>query len=283
MISYRQAQIPVLRLVTAEGDMRSTSSRLDVIIARGGPNPMFLTHHLFKILKSRDLERISGFVSASPQALVTACRASDDIPNNSIIHFMGPEVPMLLEETPDRINEESTCGGGVCTLKSTEGTLSQDRPRIQMWSPLSETVRFFYHEGANVRWDQYHIDLSPSSRCVVSTLPTYSWDLKEYWIPYLNDWTLLKGDSLKSSVAPELESTTIHNIVEENELCENGVNKMRLIVEADISRHDLHGIVQGHVVDGVPLCTPVCDLSGQKIHGHQEITDNTVTMIVCLF
>lgn len=283
VISYRHAQTPVLRLVTAKGGMRSANSRLDVVAARGETNPMFLTRQLLITLKSRHLERISGFASAFPQDLVAACRSSDDIPNQSIIHFMGPEVPMLLEATPDGISEESTCGGGVCTLKSTEGSLSQDRPRIQMWSHLTETLRFFYHEGADVRWNQYLIDLPTSSRRVVSTLPAYSWDLKDYWIPYVNDWTLLKGDSSKSAVAPELESTTIHNIVENNELFEDGVNKMHLIVEADISRHDLHGIVQGHVVDGVPLCTPVCDLSGQKIHGHPAITDNIVTMIVCLF
>ncbi|KAL2285420.1 hypothetical protein FJTKL_08104 [Diaporthe vaccinii] len=114
----------------------------------------------------------------------------------------------------------------------------------------------FYHAGADIRWDQFYLDLPPKSQKVISTLPPYSWDLKEYWLPYVNDWTLHKGDVRKAIEIPKLESTTIHTIIEETELFDEDGDKLRLIVEADISRHDLHGIVQGHVVDGVPLCTP---------------------------
>lgn len=262
--SYHQAEIPVLRLVTAEGGVRSANPRLDVLAARGDCNAMFLTRHILHSLESTGFECTSDRASLT-RDLVAACRASKDIPDRTIIHFMGPEPPRLLEAIPDVVSGEKTISGSdvrVHNLKSAEGDLSQDRPRICIWSHLTETLRLFYLEGVNLRWDQYHIDLPPSARRVVSTLPPYSWDLKEYWVPYENDWTLLKGGASKSIVAPNLESTTIHNIVEETELIEDGVEKLRLIAEADISRHDLHGIVQGHVVDGVPLCTPVCALIG---------------------
>ncbi|KAK7703182.1 hypothetical protein SLS64_009158 [Diaporthe eres] len=132
----------------------------------------------------------------------------------------------------------------------------QEELKVQTWSHLTETLRMFYHAGAEIRWDRFYLDLSARSRRVISTLPAYSWDLKEYWVPYVNDWTLHKGAVRKAIEVPKLESTTIHTIIEETELVDEDSDKSRLVVEADISRHDLHGIVQGHVVDGVPLCTP---------------------------
>lgn len=70
---------------------------------------------------------------------------------------------------------------------------------------------------------------------------------------YVNDWSLRKGDPpLIISNAPKLESTTIHNVVEES----GDSNKTHIIVEADIARKDLSPLVQGHEVDGIPLCTP---------------------------
>ena len=51
---------------------------------------------------------------------------------------------------------------------------------------------------------------------------------------------------------PTLESTTIHRVIEETSDSE----KARIVVEADIAREDFSPLVQGHEVDGVPLCTP---------------------------
>ena len=70
---------------------------------------------------------------------------------------------------------------------------------------------------------------------------------------YVNDWSLRKGDPpLTVSNASRLESTTIHRIVEETSDSED----TRIIIEADIARKDLSPLVQGHEVDGIPLCTP---------------------------
>ncbi len=51
---------------------------------------------------------------------------------------------------------------------------------------------------------------------------------------------------------PTLESTTIHRVVEES----GDSQKTHIVVEADIARKDLSPLVQGHEVDGIPLCTP---------------------------
>ncbi|KAF4446291.1 fusarubin cluster-polyketide synthase [Fusarium austroafricanum] len=119
------------------------------------------------------------------------------------------------------------------------------------WEMLSGALKSLYDAGANINWADYQSNF-PGAHSVVA-LPAYSWDLKEYWIQYVNDWSLRKGDPpLIINNAPKLESTTIHSVVEES----GDSKKTHIIVEADIARKDLSPLVQGHEVDGIPLCTP---------------------------
>ena len=83
-------------------------------------------------------------------------------------------------------------------------------------------------------------------------MPTYSWDLKEYWMEYVNDWSLHKGGPpLTISNALKIESTTIHRVNEET----SDSQETHMIVEAKIAQNDLSPLVQGHEVDGIPLFT----------------------------
>ena len=119
------------------------------------------------------------------------------------------------------------------------------------YQSLSAALKNLYEGGADINWSKYHQDFKASHE--VLSLPAYSWDLKEYWIQYVNDWSLRKGDApLMVSNASKLESTTIHRIVEES----GDTQRTHIVVEADIARKDLSPLVQGHEVDGIPLCTP---------------------------
>ncbi|KAI1174098.1 beta-ketoacyl synthase [Nemania sp. FL0916] len=131
-------------------------------------------------------------------------------------------------------------------------SLPSSQRRRSMWQTLSSALKHLYMAGHNFHWSGYHNGHAAS--CRVLPLPTYSWDLKNYWIPYVHDWSLRKGDPPLRANSRELmiESTTIHRIVEEVEL-DSGI---RIVVEADIARADLSRLVQGHEVDGIPLCTP---------------------------
>ncbi|KAK2614402.1 hypothetical protein N8I77_001234 [Diaporthe amygdali] len=122
---------------------------------------------------------------------------------------------------------------------------------------LSDALKVVYQAGADIAWAIYHDDFK-SSQKVITDLPAYSWDLKPYWIQYVNDWSLRKGDAplLVSDNEQEtkLESTTIHRVVEDSS--SEGGAKQHIVVEADIARPDLNPLVQGHMVDDIPLCTP---------------------------
>ncbi|PWY71773.1 ketoacyl-synt-domain-containing protein [Aspergillus sclerotioniger CBS 115572] len=118
------------------------------------------------------------------------------------------------------------------------------------WQVLSVALKALYQTGADIRWSEIHRDFKSAHK--VLPLPAYSWDLKDYWIQYVNDWSLRKGDAPLVINAPGLESTTIHRVVEET----GDSLQAHLVVEADIAREDLSPLVQGHEVDGIPLCTP---------------------------
>lgn len=137
------------------------------------------------------------------------------------------------------------------------------RRKTDTWEVIVQTLSTLYTSGVDILWREYHRDFKSSHK--VLQLPAYRWDLKEYWMQYVNDWSLRKGDPPLVQNVPSqetaptepplrrLESTTIHTIVEETVY----ENEGSIIVESDISRPDLNPMVQGHKVNGVPLCTPV--------------------------
>lgn len=139
---------------------------------------------------------------------------------------------------------KAVLGSQIASLASSQ----RGRPA---WQVLATALKSLYTEGADIRWSKYHYDFKACHEVIV--LPAYSWDLKEYWMQYVNDWSLRKGDPpLTISNGSRLESTTIHRVVEETSDSE----KTHIVVEADIARKDLSPLVQGHEVDGIPLCTP---------------------------
>jgi acyl transferase domain-containing protein len=120
------------------------------------------------------------------------------------------------------------------------------------WESLGQAMSALYRAGVDIAWNEYHRPF-PAAQHVLR-LPAYNWNLKNYWIQYVNDWSLRKGDPPLIQSARLGESTTIHKVVEET--------KDSIVVECDLSREDLVPIVKGHNVDGIPLCTPVsCLLS----------------------
>jgi len=69
---------------------------------------------------------------------------------------------------------------------------------------LASSVAAAYRLGCNINWVQYHQDYVHT----VLRLPFYSWDLKNYWMQYVNDWSLRKGDPLPTVVGPQINLST---------------------------------------------------------------------------
>ncbi|KAL5117793.1 fusarubin cluster-polyketide synthase [Pleosporales sp. CAS-2024a] len=139
------------------------------------------------------------------------------------------------------------------TLGSSVASIASLQRGSQPWEVLVRALKTLYDGGANINWANYQRDFKQHHQVI--SLPSYAWDLKPYWIQYVNDWSLYKGDApatKRLELGTSLESTTIHSIVSES----GDSKKTKIIVEADIARKDLSPLVQGHEVDGIPLCTP---------------------------
>lgn len=147
---------------------------------------------------------------------------------------------------------KATLGSQIVTLPTSQRTSSAKQSKSQ-WQVLTDSLKRLYSVGTDIRWAEYHRDFTSAHRVV--PLPAYSWDLKDYWIQYVNDWSLRKGDPpLILSGASGLDTTTIHKIVDETPGSDG--NSVKIVVEADVSRPDMNPLIQGHKVDGIPLCTP---------------------------
>jgi len=119
-----------------------------------------------------------------------------------------------------------------------------------IWKLTTNTLSRLHCAGMTINWNAYHEDVQACHR--VLELPSYSWELKDYWMQYEHSWSLRKGEPPLRVLLPELKSSSIHEVLQDTLLEQNG----ELVIQADLSRKDLHPMVQGHKVYGVPLCTP---------------------------
>ncbi|KAF7551423.1 hypothetical protein G7Z17_g5015 [Cylindrodendrum hubeiense] len=219
-----------------------------------------------------DFKQIASGVTFSEPQIPVLCPLDGNVVDKSGV--FGPEyladhsrkpvnmLKALLSAQSDHIITDRTMmveigphpaisGMGRAVIGSQVAFLASAQRGRPTWQILGATLKALYNGGADIRWAEYHRDFKASH--AVIPLPAYSWDLKEYWMQYVNDWSLRKGDPpLVIKEASSIESTTIHRVVEET----GDSNKVHIVVEADIARKDLSPLVQGHEVDGIPLCTP---------------------------
>ncbi|KAK3370622.1 polyketide synthase [Podospora didyma] len=135
-------------------------------------------------------------------------------------------------------------------LGATTSTLPTLQRNKDTWKTLSSTLASLYEAGVDVKWAEYH--RSFAGNLSVIRLPSYNWDLKEYWMQYTGDWTLYKGSvDFRQGAAP-FSTTCVHRLVEEKK---DG-NSILLVGECDVLRDDVDHFVRGHRVNNVPLVTP---------------------------
>nr|AAN59953.1 polyketide synthase 1 [Glarea lozoyensis] len=153
------------------------------------------------------------------------------------------------------VGPHSVCSGMV---KSTFGATTITAPSLrrneEAYKTISASLCALQNAGMNIDWNEYHRDFSDSVRLL--SLPTYSYDDKNYWIQYEGDWSLNKGRKAAGALpAPEivkssLSTTSVHEVVKET----ISDHVATVVTETDIARPDLRPLVTGHVVNGSYLC-----------------------------
>ena len=143
------------------------------------------------------------------------------------------------------------------TLSPKAITIPSLRQATDPWTTLVPAVQTFFLGGLNVEWNEYHRDFPVAHQ--VLPLPSYKWDLKNYWIMYRGNFCLTKGDEavpaqnlVESSPASYL-SSSVHRVLQEH----HATDKSTLLTESDIHDPRLYSIIQGHKVNGAALCPSV--------------------------
>ncbi|KFY50435.1 hypothetical protein V496_09344 [Pseudogymnoascus sp. VKM F-4515 (FW-2607)] len=152
----------------------------------------------------------------------------------------------------------------ICSnmIKNTVGQDVRAFPSLRRnenpWKVFVSALTSLHACGIAVNWNEYHSGFKAALR--VLGLPAYQWELKEYWIPYMHDWCLTKGNApaqiqqaLPSPVeeAPQpIITASVQRIVEEN----HSGNEAWVTARSDVKYPDLLAILNGHRINGQPLC-----------------------------
>ena len=143
------------------------------------------------------------------------------------------------------------------TLGQKSITIPSLRQATDPWMTLVPAIQTFFLGGLDIDWNEYHRNF-PAAHQVLS-LPSYSWDLKNYWIMYRGNFCLTKGDEtsptqkmVESPAAPYV-SSSVHRIIEEH----HTTDKSTLLTESDIHDPPMYPITLGHKVNGAALCPSV--------------------------
>jgi naphtho-gamma-pyrone polyketide synthase len=184
------------------------------------------------------------------QYMVKQCRKS--------VNFLGAlEATRYAKLMNDKtvwleVGAHTICSG---MLKATFGpqvtTVASLRREENAWKVLSNSLSTLHLAGIDINWKEYHHDFRSSHQ--VLPLPSYKWDLKNYWIPYRNNFCLTKGAPqavIESAPQSTFLTTAAQKIVESRD---DGATAT-VVVQNDIADPELNRVIQGHKVNGAALC-----------------------------
>jgi iterative type I PKS product template protein len=134
----------------------------------------------------------------------------------------------------------------LCTAKSTEDN----------WASASQALAALWQSGASVDWPQYYKPFSNTVQLL--KIPTYAFDEKSYWKPYVqrsssnpqHSVELKNNASIASKTSsPAFQTTSLQWI--ENEVLDG--DSISVTFASRTSDTDLYDAIQGHTVNGVAI------------------------------
>ena len=148
-------------------------------------------------------------------------------------------------------------------IKATFGpqatTLASLRRQEDTWKVLSSSLSSLYLSGIDLCWREYHQDFAAAHS--VLPLPSYKWDLKNYWIPYTNNFCLLKGAPAAPAKEDAPVSTFLSTAAQRVLETTGDSSSAMVVIENDIADPELNRVIAGHKVNGACLTPSVRILS----------------------
>ena len=154
------------------------------------------------------------------------------------------KAPIFLELGPRRVlgdfvreTFDSTCAEKIIsTLDSANG----------VWRSISKALGSLYSAGAEIDWTAFHQPYTENVKMI--TLPTYSWDLKDYWLK----WEEPREGQITAPAVRILESPispTLHFVDKKSFSPE-----FRFTFRSSAANPDLKALIKGHRLLTIPVC-----------------------------
>lgn len=152
----------------------------------------------------------------------------------------------------------------ICSafIKSSLGTETVTVPSLRKneepWKTTSNGLSILHRKGLHIDWDEVHRE---NESChTVLNLPSYSFENKNYWLEYTNNWCLNKGEVIEAPIKRfrdrHLSTSSVQKLTKEDY-----GDKITVVAESDLSEPDLNDAMSGHLVNGSALCPSVCECS----------------------
>ena len=160
------------------------------------------------------------------------------------------------------------------------------------WKTISTCAANLYMAKMPILWSEYHRDYTDT--LTLLELPTYAFDIKNYWVPFKRQTVSSKAQSIDTKTSPPIKSTrkllgtTCLQYVEHESFKENEVT---VTFSAHTSNPQLFDAIQGHMVDNTAICplSVFCDMAltaarytymnrtSSKTEPHMSIRDMDIT------
>ncbi|KAK7754177.1 Type I Iterative PKS [Diatrype stigma] len=148
----------------------------------------------------------------------------------------------------------------VKDVLGTDKVVPSLKRNIDNFTTISSSLAWLHGKGVEIAWNEY---FRPYERAhSLLTLPSYKWNEKNYWIPYLGTWTLdkanikhnleklgNKGQSI--TLSSKLKTSSIHGIISEA----IGGNTASIITRSNLLDPTLYEAVEGHLMNGHGVAT----------------------------
>lgn len=117
------------------------------------------------------------------------------------------------------------------------------------WASISKSLAAVYRCGADVDWLALHAPYE--SNLELLPLPTYAWDVKDYWITHTDKSSALVPARTQVSAQPEPFLATTAQYLVEKALSP----KVQVTFRASISDHGFMGLIDGHKMQQIGLAS----------------------------
>lgn len=176
------------------------------------------------------------------------------------LNTVGSIKPKLGDAVWLEIGPSQVCGSFVrATLSpapSPSSILSTLEAGVNNWTSVSKCFARLYSNGVEVDWHRLYAPYTNSVKLL--TLPTYSWDMQDFWIKHTEKGRHSEPTSLTASTAaPKHISTCAQSVIDTKDTS----TMTEATLRAALSVPGLDALVEGHQIRDVAICpgSAFCD------------------------